>query len=246
MDDPTFEEINGWSAEETRSRMAASPEAAAVILRVSAEAGMVDAQALYGQILLDGQGVPRDPAEALRWFAGAARAGHVMAMNMVGRCCEHGWGTRVDKALAARWYRAAADRGLDWAQYNLATLHCLGEGVELDREEALRLYRSAADRGHAKSVTMIGGFHEDGWVVRKDMRLAADHYRRGAEAGDFRGQFNHARMLIDAGEIDVALHWLGKLPEKATPAFLSQVRGWLRGRAEPALNALADRLANGT
>ncbi len=36
---------------------------------------MVDAQALLGQILLDGHGIEQDQAVALRWFEIAARAG---------------------------------------------------------------------------------------------------------------------------------------------------------------------------
>lgn len=240
--DPSFEEINGWSTEETRARMAESSEAAATILRVSAKGGVVAAQALYGQVLLDGRGVAQDQSEALQWFSKAATAGHVMAMNMVGRCCEHGWGTHVDKALAADWYRAAADRGLDWAQYNLATLYTLGEGVAMDRGEGLRLYRAAAGQGHVKSITMIGGFYEDGWVVAQDMAIAADYYRRGAEGGDFRGMFNHARMLIEDGKIAEAMAWLQDLRLPATPAFLAKVRSWLANRPEQELVALSQAL----
>ncbi|WP_159977755.1 MULTISPECIES: tetratricopeptide repeat protein [unclassified Novosphingobium] len=235
----TFAEIESWSAEEARERLSASDAEVAGIMKVAAEAGLAEAQALYGQILLDGKGIPRDEKEALRWFSSSAQAGHVMAMNMVGRCCEHGWGTPVDKVRAAQWYEAAAERGLDWGMYNLATLHCLGEGVPLDREAAFRLYSRAARAGHVKSINLLGGFHEDGWVVMRDMDVAADHYRRAAEGGDFRGEFNHARMLIEAGCIDEALVWLRKLEASATPAFLGKVSGWLAARPESELRAAA-------
>ncbi|WP_373562083.1 tetratricopeptide repeat protein, partial [Sphingobium sp. IP1] len=72
------------------------PEAAAALIRAGADAGLPDAQAYYGQLLLDGQGVAADPAEAFRQFGLAAASGHVMAINMVGRCHEKGWGTPVD------------------------------------------------------------------------------------------------------------------------------------------------------
>jgi TPR repeat protein len=240
----TFAEIESWSAEEARERLGASDAEVAAILKVAAEAGVADAQALYAQLLLDGgKGVARDPHEALRWFSEAATAGHPMAMNMVGRCCEHGWGTRVDKARAAQWYEAAASRDLDWGLYNLATLHCLGEGVPLDREAAFRLYGRAARLGHAKSVNLLGGFYEDGWVVARDMAAAAEHYRRAAEGGDFRGAFNHARMLIDAGRLDEAAHWLRTMTDSATPAFLAKAAAWLAARPEPALRDVAKTLA---
>ena len=138
-----------------------------------------------------------------------------MGMNMVGRCLEQGWGAPVDKAAAASWYEAAAARGLDWGLYNLATLLALGDGVPLDRARALTLFERAAALGHAKSMTMVGSFHEDGWAVAPDREAAADWYRRGAEGGDFRGQFNHARLLADAGRIDRAIRWLRRIPARA-------------------------------
>lgn len=234
-----FEELLSWSSQEATERLSSSDEEIAEIMRVAADGGLADAQALYGQMLLDGRGVARNPAEALRRFSDAAHSGHVMAMNMVGRCCEHGWGTRVDNVLAAKWYGAAAERGLDWGMYNLATLHCLGRGVARDHESAYQLFMRAAGLGHIKSVNMLGGFHEDGWVVPKDMTKAADLYRHAAEGGDFRGMFNHARMLIDEGDLEAAVGWLQKLPICATQPFIHKVHNWLRNRPEHVLKAVS-------
>ncbi|QCB40473.1 sel1 repeat family protein [Sphingobium sp. PAMC28499] len=235
----TFEEIKSWSEEEARERLASSDTDVANILRVAAEAGIADAQALYGQMNLDGKGIERDEAEALRWFSQAAKAGHPMAMNMIGRCCEFGWGTTIDKSLAAQWYDAAARLGLDWGMYNLATLYCLGEGVSVDRKEAYRLFEAAAKLGHAKSVNMLGGFYEDGWVVEKDMEIAASLYRQAAEAGDFRGEFNHARMLIAQARWAEAQAWIAKIPGTATDMFVEKVRQWLAHHPEPLVRPLA-------
>ncbi len=238
----TIDEIHSWDADEMARRLTGPAEDVAEILATAARAGTVEAQALYGQILLDGQGVDRNPAEALRWFGMAAKAGNAMAMNMVGRCAEHGWGTLPDPVRAAQWYGAAAERGLDWGMYNLATLYCLGQGVAQDRATALALYRRAAALGHVKSINMIGGFYEDGWVVDRDMAQAAEFYRQAAEGGDFRGCFNHARMLALAGETSAACDWLRRVPDSATPAFMDKMRGWLRGQDDQALVAMADEL----
>ena len=166
-----------------------------------------------------------------------------MAMNMVGRCLEHGRGIRCDKALAAQWYRAAADHGLDWGMYNLATLLALGDGVAMDRPQAFRLFGRAAGLGHAKSLNMLGSFHEDGWVGPVDRVRAANLYRLAAEAGDFRGIFNHARMLIDHGRTREAADWLRRLPEVATEAFLEKTQAWLAQRPEEMLRALAEEFS---
>jgi hypothetical protein len=211
------------------------------ILRAAAEGGAVDAQLLLGQRLLDqaGDADGANATDAVLWFSRAATAGHPMGMNMLGRCLHHGWGTAVDKRQAAAWYEAAAGRRLAWGMYNLATLLTLGDGVPRDRARALDLFRRAAALGHAKSMNMVGSFHEDGWVVPVDLLAASLWYKRAAEGGDFRGQFNHARMLVSAGRIDAGIGWLGRLPRTAPPRFLDQVRAWLDASDVPALRALA-------
>lgn len=227
-----FVDLNAMDEGALQAALSGPPEAVAALLRVAAEGGAVEAQLRLGQILLDGRGVARDPGGALRWFGLAAKAGHAMGMNMVGRCIEHGWGTTADKGQAAAWYRAAADRGLDWGMYNLATLLALGSGIAEDRREALALFQRAGAMGHAKSLNMVGSFHEDGWAVPPDRAKAAAYYERAAQGGDFRGQFNHARMLIEDGLIEEALPWLRRLARTATPSFLVRVRAWLHAHAD--------------
>jgi TPR repeat protein len=233
-----LETLNAMDADALRGALSGPPHEVARLLRVAAEGGAVEAMLRLGQMLLDGQGIARRPVEALRWFSDAARAGHPMGMNMVGRCLEFGWGTGVDKARAAEWYGAAAERGLDWGLYNLATLLSLGDGVAEDRPRALSLFREAAAKGHAKSINMVGSFYEDGWAVPQHRDAAARYYASAAEGGDFRGQFNHARMLAGAGRIDEAAAWLRRVPETATPRFLAQVRQWLLAHEAPALRDL--------
>jgi len=219
--------IDDLSPDEIARRLE-SPEDRARLIREGAEAGVPEAQAVYGQMLLDGAGVPRDPVAAFSWFLRAARAGHLMGLNMLGRCYDLGWGVAVDKVRAAECFRVAAERGLDWAMYNYATALTLGEGVAEDKAAALGWFEKAAALGNAKAVNYIGSFHEDGWVVAQDMAIAADCYARAAEGGDFRGMFNHARMLALAGETDAALEWLARCGAAATPAFRDKAAAWLK------------------
>ena len=196
-------------------------------MRSLAERGEAQAQALYGQMLLDGREVARDDQAALGWFTRAAAQHHLLALNMVGRCYDLGWGTAPDKARAAECYRVAATRGLAEAQYNYATLLALGEGVTLDRAAALGWLERAAAAGFAKAVNVIGSFAEDGWAGPVDMAKAASHYARAAAGGDFRGCFNHARMLAADGRIDEALGWIERAGVLGNARFVGQVEGWL-------------------
>ena len=224
--------------------LAGPPARAAAWVAAAAQNGIVDAQAVYGQYLLSGYGVERDPVSALTWFRHAANADHPMAMNMVGRCHELGWGTAICAEIAVYWYRLAARAGLDWGMYNFATALALGQGIAQDHRQALEWFQRAAARGHVKSLNYIGSFYEDGWAVDVNLDVAFDHYRRAAEGGDFRGQFNYARLLLARGHTDEAARWLRRVPDTATPAFLMKAAADLARSASPAIRALATDFAD--
>ena len=193
----------------------------------------------YGQMLLD----DGRTAEGFGWFNRAAAQQHLMALNMVGRCYDLGWGTAIDKPRAAACFRAAAATGLPEAMYNYGTALALGEGVAEDKAAALDWFRKAAALGLAKAMNHVGSFHEDGWAVPQDLPEAGRWYARAAEGGDFRGRFNHARLLGEAGAADEALIWLARVRETATPAFLDKAEAWLL--ASPAFGAAAARALRG-
>lgn len=198
-------------------------DARADLIREGAEAGVAEAQAVLGQMCLDAG----DASAAFAWFGKAARQRHLMALNMVGRCYDLGWGVAVDKARAAACFRAAAEAGLAEAMYNWGTALALGAGVTEDRADALAWFRRAADTGYAKAMNHIGSFHEDGWAVPVDRAEAARWYAKAAEGGDFRGAFNHARMLIAAGDRDAALTWIARAGEWGNAPFRDKARVWL-------------------
>lgn len=227
-------DLDGLTAEDIAARLSGPPEERAAFVRSAAEAGMAEAQAVYGQMLLDGAGVAKDEPAALAWFTRAAAQHHLMAINMVGRCYDLGWGTAPDKVRAAECYRIAAERGLDWGMYNYATLLALGAGVAEDKAAALDWFQRAAKLGNAKAINFVGSFHEDGWVVPRDLAKAARCYARAARGGDFRGCFNHARMLGAAGRADEAMDWLKRAGETATPAFVDKASAWLASADLPA------------
>ena len=185
-----------------------NPRAIASTLLDAAGRGEVEAQALLGQILLDGNGIERDPKLAVTWFGIAARQGHAMAQNMLGRCLEHGWGCAPDLVAAVQHYRQAAERGLDWGMYNLANLLATGRGVGQDHAAAFSLYRRAAGLGHAKSMNLVGRYLDEGVLGAPEPQAALEWFRRSAEGGDFRGQFSYALRLLEQGQREQASEWL--------------------------------------
>jgi TPR repeat protein len=238
----TLKALASVSHDEFAAILAGPPAQAAAWVAAAAHNGIVEAQAVYGQYLLDGHGVERNVDEALTWFRHAARRDHPMAMNMLGRCYEHGWGTAACAPVAVYWYRLAAQSGLDWGMYNYASALALGNGIGCDRAQALYWFRRAADLGHAKSLNFIGSFYEDGWEVEADKDIALDFYHRAAQGGDFRGQFNYARLIAERGDLDTALQWLRRVPHTATTAFIAKMQAWLAASPVGALRALGNEM----
>ncbi len=227
------------------AQLSGTPEQIAVGLRLAAEQGVVEAQALFGQVLLDGQGVAVDQIQALQWFKTASESNHPMAINMVGRCLENGWGIEANPSEAVAWYKRAAELGLDWGMYNYANILARGVVVPQNRAEAWRLYNAAVLLGHAKSMNIVGRFVEEGWETPQDSKLAAEWYRRSAEAGDFRGQFNHASKLAEQGKEIEAAAWFRQCASTATQGFKQKMAQVLLQSGKPIFVKISAEILSG-
>jgi TPR repeat protein len=231
-----FSQLREMPPADLRELLAAHPVEA---VAAAARHGLVEAQTIYGQMLLDGTGVKRDPAAALLWFEAAAGGRHAEAMNMAGRCHELGWGTEKDLPKAADLYRQAALSGYDWGQFNLANLLLHGLGIQRDRRGALAWYRLAAEQGHAKAMNLVGRFYDEGWDMPRDPQAAFEWYRRSAEAGDFRGQYNYAICLLRHGNPDLAQDWLKRAVNNGSADFLASAAAALSTAPDPGLRDIA-------
>jgi hypothetical protein len=112
--------------------------------RGSAEKGNADAQFSLGLMYAQGQGVPKNQAQALKWYRRAAEKGLAEAQTNLGVMYLEGRGVPQDFAAAAKWYRRAAEQGMSEAQFNLGFLYHLGRGVPQDLVEARKWYDLAA------------------------------------------------------------------------------------------------------
>ena len=114
-------------------------------LREAAKQGYARAQYNLGVMYAHGNGVPKDEAEAVRWYRRAAEQEYAYAQSDLGVMYATGRGVPKDEAEAVRWYRKAAEQGYAQAQYNLGLMYANGSGVPTDEAEAVRWYRKAAE-----------------------------------------------------------------------------------------------------
>ena len=98
-------------------------------LLAKANAGDSASQTSVGFAYAEGDGVPRDYAQAALWFRKAADQGNASAEYDLGLFYSNGQGVPQDYAQAAAWYRKAAEQGNAVAQLNIGVLYDKGQGL---------------------------------------------------------------------------------------------------------------------
>ena len=79
--------------------------------RQLAEQGHAEAQVQLGAMYGDGEGVPEDDAEAVKWYHKAAEQGHSRGQLYLGMMYSLGTGVSRDDTEAVKWYRKAGEQG---------------------------------------------------------------------------------------------------------------------------------------
>jgi TPR repeat protein len=120
-----------------------------------AKQGHAVAQYNLGLLYSNGQGVPKDDAQARQWYEKAAVQGHAEAQVNLGILLDYGRGGPQDFKMAVRWYLRAANQGNDLAQRKLGLLYERGDGVQQDFVQAYMWYKLGAARGVKAGVVLL-------------------------------------------------------------------------------------------
>lgn len=107
-------------------------------LTPDAKAGDAKAQYYLGLLHAHGYGVPKNPAEAAKWFQKAAEQDVPEAQFDLGHLYRRGAGVPQDYEQAILWLRKAADNGDTFAQSSLAEMYLDGHGTERDLVQAYK------------------------------------------------------------------------------------------------------------
>jgi TPR repeat protein len=174
--------------------------------------GCVLAQCQLGICYIDGIGVSKDSAAALRWLLPAAELGLPQAADALGRMYFDGDVLPKDDALALRWTRIAALRGWPHAQHRLAVLYQLGRGIAQNDSSAAEWFEKSAQLGYLPAQLQLAQCYADGIGVVRSDEDAAEWFRKAALQHDRSAEqrvgelFAAGRgVLIDQVE---ARHWL--------------------------------------
>lgn len=131
------------------------------------------------------RGIPRDPAEARKWYARAFAVGHVPAAKMLGDIYYEGIGTPRDVKKAMAHYGDAAKLNHSGAQVALGNILYTGEdGVPADKPTALGWYQAAAKNNYPPALYALGRAFDLGDGLPVDQQRALAFYKDAALGGD--------------------------------------------------------------
>lgn len=153
------------------------------LFRSLAERGDSGAQYAIGRMYAKGQGMPKDSAEAMKWFDKANEQSKALqAYN------------RSDFATARKVFTPLAEKGQALAEYILGLMYANGQGVPESYTEALKWLQKAAEQGEAKAQFSVGVIYFKGLGMPANQAEAFKWYRRAADQGNATAQYNLGAM----------------------------------------------------
>ena len=177
-----------------------------------------DAQCELGKRYLDGDGVNKNPEEAVKWFRKAIEHENAEALFSLGMCYLTGEGVSLDAKMAAKLLLKAAEQDNWRAQYRVSWLFAEGQGVEKNEQEFVKWLHKAARNGYWRAQYELGLFYLEGSHVEKDAQKAVKWFRKAAMRDDQDSQYylgwcyaNGRGVELDPDE---AVLWWRKAAEK--------------------------------
>jgi hypothetical protein len=141
----------------------------------AANLGHPRAMAVLGNMYHEGEGVPKDLAQAVKWYTEAAMRGNRGAQYSLGGMYEEGEGVAKNLPKAAQLYEASARQGMPEAQFALGLSYEFGEGVPRNRRMAIFWLDQVAKQGDGRAK-----WYAD-WLSRPD----TPQFRDEAELGQY-------------------------------------------------------------
>ncbi|MGN6364722.1 tetratricopeptide repeat protein [Asticcacaulis taihuensis] len=144
----------------------------------------IDAAMTLAKVYMVGLGVPRDAAEARRWYIKADDFGFMPATHTVGQIYEYGYAGEKAPSKALPYYKKAATAGYAPSMYALGQLYLSGDvGVTADPKQGAQWLLEAAKRGHAGALYAVGNMYDLGDVLPHDAQKAVVYYKEAALKG---------------------------------------------------------------
>ena len=145
---------------------------------------------MIARILDEGDGIPLNKKEAIKYYKRAAGKGDPRSMTHYGNILLKGDEMYV-KEEAAKYFKIATE-----AMFNYANMKLNGIGVPVNKEEAVIYYKMAADIGHIKSMVCYSTILYEGDGVPVNKEEAAKYIKMAADKGERKAMMTYSMLLV--------------------------------------------------
>lgn len=128
----------------------------------AAKKGDPVAQHQLGMCYYNGEGVPQNDEEAVKWILKSADQGYSEAIWIMGWFHQYGHALEKDPEKAMQWYSKAADLGDVWGLYKAALFNFGSEGYKVDEKAGMAMLEKAAQSGMPEAIWLCGILYYDG------------------------------------------------------------------------------------
>src|SRR3954470_1513185 len=244
---------SGMAQESSSSKPAHAAGSARTREALTAKANAGDAAAAFvlGNMYEQGNGVPQNAVEAVKWYRKAAELGNATAQFNLGLILAKGRGVTPDPSEGAKWYQKAAEQGDEQAAINLGILYAQGSGVKQDAAQAAHWFRVAAEAGNAMAEYNLGllyseQLYSEGKSAAEDEKQAALWMGKAAEHGVVAAQNNLGVLYADGRGVEKnlvqAYKWFALAGEAGDPNAADAIKA-LTAEMKPEEVAQGKRLA---
>jgi TPR repeat protein len=178
-----------------------------------------------------GDGVPRDLAEANKWYKKAADQGNDLALNRLKNLEQKSLDDTDERLLPsqeAMESRTQKNNSQAEEAFIMGRKYYNGEGVTKDYFEALKWLKKAADQGNTDAQLIIGGMYFRGEGVTQDHIAALKWLTPVADKGDVRAQLIVGLMYHEGKGVPKddaeAKKWFQKAAAQGDKAAIAQLK----------------------
>ena len=145
-----------------------------------------------GKLYLNGEDIPKDTREAIRWLEQASDQGNQYAQYALAVVYLSDGEIPKDVARALPLLAQSAGAGNEHALYRLGRLYLAGEDVPKDTERAVRYLTEAAERGNQYAQYTLVKLYLMGGEIPRDRERARHWLEQSAAQGN-----EYARFFLD-------------------------------------------------
>lgn len=177
--------------------------------QLAARCGLALAQYNLSICYLNGTGIRKNEAEAVKRFQQAANQSFALAQYNLGSCFLSGIGTDKNESEAVHWYQLAAQQRLAIAQNALGICYAEGIGISINVTEAVNWFHLAANQGIAIAQYRLAQFYEAGRGVAYNIQksLSLLHSAVGQGLADAQVQLGMNCLKSIGGNLSDAIKW---------------------------------------